>query len=181
MFKSLLQLSLLSLFAQCWIAPVLAAELAQCDGIWTDKVCEGRASKTIEKAPEKAPPSTSEKLAENKRLILQDLVSASYDAREKYDVFFSHRTVEQQCAHESVSLEKCQSFVEDAHTRLMAMVKLASEETSQKKPSTTNNNYKTSITIVQPDRDDYIHLPGHQPGHGGHRPGPFQGYRSRFK
>lgn len=164
--------------------PVLG-ELIECDGIWIDKPCEGSAGQVLPQTPPKSPPTAARRLLEDKKQVVQELVSASYDARSKYQIDFSTRTVETECRQPEVSLNACRALVDAAHTKLLARITAAqAERETTREDKVTQNDYETQINIIDNRTilfPPVLIVPQPQDSRTDHREGPFKGYDSRWK
>lgn len=183
---------------------VAQAELTRCDGVWTDRPCQGTPDAKLTAAPPKQARSAAEVVNDDKQLVVHGLVADAFDARYSYGIDFSTRSVESQCALEKTSLETCIDLVRDANRdlrRLVLLEKKARAAVPTGPAPSQDADYSTNIVVIEDDYPDFVNRPGrpglpHRPGRPNRpdrpdfdtgqnantkRPGSFEGYRSRFR
>jgi len=144
-----------------------AAELYNCNGTWTNKPCEGQATKVLPET-EKTVDLDSE-LLKKKKVLVGNLRERAGRAERDYDVHIDVTGIEETCRSESTTYEECMNLVNNADDRLNERIneaKLVKEqqkanrlqqENAEKKDDEKNNavTVDEDSVVVLGDYDDY--------------------------
>lgn len=155
---SLSGLSFFSLMAVLSGVSVAQADFVQCNGVWTDKPCEGSVGGTI---PQSVPPSGGEDPGRSeKRSLLHELTMKSIKAREEYELSYDVRFVQEWCMRKETTVDACRERVDKEEAsldkkmiRASALVdekrKRKQEEEEEKIKKTQSEANATQVTVVQ--------------------------------
>lgn len=106
------------------------AQLHECNGMWTNKPCDGSVSNTIGAKESNAPddPARAEK-----RSLLHELTMRSIKAHEQYDIRTDLAPAEKKCLTEPAPLDECRAAVKQVDEDLDRKIDAASTVAERKK------------------------------------------------
>jgi hypothetical protein len=148
--------------------------------VWKNQPCEDKAIQTlpsVEKQKER-PTKTPEHMT--KKFIVHKFITYAYDQKNKYNIDYPVRFVENFCLAEATSFEDCQKEIEKHTKKIKEELDLT--EKSKKEVTNNVNNNATKVVVIQ---NNLFGLPSTSPNPTlinrdvqGRREGPFVGYRS---
>lgn len=135
--------------------PVSAlAELNECEGVWTNKACDGT---VIEKPTESAVNDSSsveskEKavLLSKKRSLLHELTMKTIRAKREFEVEYELDEIEAFCLNKESSLAECKEKIKTARTEINSEVSQAASVLQRQKA----NKLREDANRLQQERND---------------------------
>lgn len=158
------------------LSPLLAtnvyAELSNCNGVWTNEPCDGKASSKLEEK-DFTPQDPQKRLQSKKQQILHDLRMKELNAERAYKVDVAIDAAETSCNNPATTLEDCQEKVSELRDKIDQGILAAKElsikekkleaEKAEAKAKAENN---TTTIIIRERRhhhrydEEYQQIPG---------------------
>jgi len=141
-----------------WFAPNAMADLQLCDGLWTNKSCEGNLALSLDEQPSESVPPTN-KTQSLKKLQFHDLDMKNLRAKREFDVSVSIELARQKCRAESYSLDDCLEEIYKAEGRLESKVerakklKLEEEKLEVEKEANRLKKEENNIELIKTIQD----------------------------
>lgn len=136
-----------------------AAEIYECDGVWTDIPCDGTVGKVIKEAKGPASGETLKKESDGRtRKWLHDLDMKAFRARREHEVDVSTATAHAVCTDlQSSEFKKCRDAIDKTEAEINKLVADVRVSGSDRKPGQNNlgsEGGRNSGTTVIINRDD---------------------------
>lgn len=136
----------------------VASELTECNGVWSNKPCEGQAGQKLSemKSTSAAEPAAPNSASKEKQEAISEFERFIFDASRKLDQEIKSEHVISFCNTDSTSLEDCQQQIEQSRLEIQEL--LAKAEPSPV-PETVilDNRHNTNVVVIQ----DNTHFHGH--------------------
>ena len=133
---------------------VLEAQINYCNGMWTNRACDGEVQKTITEQPLRKR-SPEEIKADKKLSLTHDLRSYAWKLRREYDIQMSEvDLVEDYCAREKVSVDQCTRKVTASYRALQAQER-SFAKTKKKEARQGSSSHGGNVMIVKNENGYY--------------------------
>ena len=116
-----------------------AAELTNCDGVWTDRPCSQGVLQRRTDVPDAAAPTAStdsketQRALSQKRSLLHDVTMKSIRAKDQYNLTFSLTGLEQDCLKPETAVADCEKKTDEMHEKIDKRVTEAAAVAEQAK------------------------------------------------
>ena len=150
--------NLLLFFTAVFLASSVQAEMVKCNGIWTNRPCQGY-SETKLQADEVVPPANKAEATalSKKRSLFHELTMKSIEARREYGVDLSLEDVESFCLRQKTSVDECREKTEkradkiDGKLTQVALVRQKEENSKLKEENARLRQQPNTAIVITED------------------------------